>query len=88
MWDLTVSVPDHCLSFYFPCVQRVIRIQNIFLAEISYKIRTQKETIFVSSQFLLSLCLQLNIYLWHVFKSFQKQKLLLKYLDNTIWAPS
>ena len=18
MWDLTVSVPDHCLSFYFP----------------------------------------------------------------------
>ena len=20
MWDLIVSVPDHCLSFYFPCI--------------------------------------------------------------------
>ena len=20
MWDLIVSVPDHCLSFYFSCV--------------------------------------------------------------------
>ena len=21
MWDLIVSVPDHCLSFYFPLVK-------------------------------------------------------------------
>ena len=21
MWDLIVSVPDHCLSFYFSCVR-------------------------------------------------------------------
>ena len=21
MWDLIVSVPDHCLSFYFTCTQ-------------------------------------------------------------------
>ena len=20
MWDLIVSVPDHCLSFYFTCI--------------------------------------------------------------------
>ena len=19
MWDLIVAVPDHCISFYFPC---------------------------------------------------------------------
>ena len=24
MWDLIVSVPDHCLSFYFP-------LQNIYI---------------------------------------------------------
>ena len=22
MWDLIVSVPDHCLSFYFTCISR------------------------------------------------------------------
>ena len=21
MWDLIVSVPDHCLSFYFDCIR-------------------------------------------------------------------
>ena len=26
MWDLTVSVPDHCLSFYF-----VVHIYNVCL---------------------------------------------------------
>ena len=25
MWDLTVSVPDHCLSFYFPNSQKMAR---------------------------------------------------------------
>ena len=24
MWDLIVSVPDHCLSFYFICTQSII----------------------------------------------------------------
>ena len=24
MWDLTVSVPDHCLSFYFDPIFKVI----------------------------------------------------------------
>ena len=23
MWDLIVSVPDHCLSFYFPCYENI-----------------------------------------------------------------
>ena len=23
MWDLIVSVPDHCLSFYFDCVHNM-----------------------------------------------------------------
>ena len=24
MWDLIVSVPDHCLSFYFVCSSQVL----------------------------------------------------------------
>ena len=24
MWDLIVSVPDHCLSFYFPNLCRIL----------------------------------------------------------------
>ena len=32
IWDLIVSVPDHCLSFYFTRAQpSKVRIQNIFL---------------------------------------------------------
>ena len=27
MWDLIVSVPDHCLSFYFPCHQPPQKLQ-------------------------------------------------------------
>ena len=23
MWDLIVSVPDHCLSFYFPTLNKI-----------------------------------------------------------------
>ena len=25
MWDLIVSVPDHCLSFYFALLQRLAK---------------------------------------------------------------
>ena len=25
MWDLIVSVPDHCLSFYFKCFVSIIK---------------------------------------------------------------
>ena len=33
MWDLIVSVPDHCLSFYFPNIlQHILRqIQGLIL---------------------------------------------------------
>ena len=31
MWDLIVSVPDHCLSFYFSCGNRAIyELRNNF----------------------------------------------------------
>ena len=30
MWDLIVSVPDHCLSFYFPCILKV-SVMNVFI---------------------------------------------------------
>ena len=29
MWDLIVSVPDHCLSFYFKTLSKVTGPQNI-----------------------------------------------------------
>ena len=29
IWDLIVSVPDHCLSFYFMNTQDVLTLQNI-----------------------------------------------------------
>ena len=29
MWDLIVSVPDHCLSFYFKCKFTVFEILNL-----------------------------------------------------------
>ena len=28
MWDLIVSVPDHCLSFYFPSIGGLIVTGN------------------------------------------------------------
>ena len=34
MWDLIVSVPDHCLSFYFP--QGLHLTINTFPAGVSY----------------------------------------------------
>ena len=31
MWDLIVSVPDHCLSFYFVGDPLGLQIQNVFI---------------------------------------------------------
>ena len=29
IWDLIVSVPDHCLSFYFPIINELIKKTGI-----------------------------------------------------------
>ena len=45
MWDLIVSVPDHCLSFYFAmkqteeCSAKNATSQNVAYANISAKAR-------------------------------------------------
>ena len=31
MWDLIVSVPDHCLSFYFFCPHQTVMIDSYIL---------------------------------------------------------
>ena len=31
MWDMIISVPDHCLSFYFPQVMFNYQVENISL---------------------------------------------------------
>ena len=31
MWDLIVSVPDHCLSFYLTCLKTYLSWQNLIL---------------------------------------------------------
>ena len=36
MWDLIVSVPDHCLSFYFPLLHS--RLQNHLYSWVNTKI--------------------------------------------------
>ena len=42
MWDLIVSVPDHCLSFYFPIVNaRLLRGKVVKLRAL-YKIESLK----------------------------------------------
>ena len=36
MWDLIVSVPDHCLSFYFSCVafhKKIYKGTNLLSAD-------------------------------------------------------
>ena len=45
MWDLIVSVPDHCLSFYFgsEMVIRSVRL-NMLLLFIATALSTLKET--------------------------------------------
>ena len=30
MWDLIVSVPDHCLSFYFPTIWKQAKVNPLF----------------------------------------------------------
>ena len=46
MWDLIVSVPDHCLSFYFPeisCAENEILVDilnNRILSEIHVSLMT------------------------------------------------
>ena len=32
MWDLIVSVPDHCLSFYFEIYGRITLLVNLCMA--------------------------------------------------------
>ena len=31
MWDLTVSVPDHCLSFYFATFLKRLSVTDLYL---------------------------------------------------------
>ena len=31
MWDLIVSVPDHCLSFYFPLIYQGFKNRDPFI---------------------------------------------------------
>ena len=38
MWDLIVSVPDHCLSFYFPCNNKVMAFVYEFTDIPSYDV--------------------------------------------------
>ena len=33
MWDLIVSVPDHCLSFYFTCDRIVFYLLVVFFSK-------------------------------------------------------
>ena len=35
IWDLIVSVPDHCLSFYFASSRTVIKTAKVFWMSIS-----------------------------------------------------
>ena len=43
MWDLIVSVPDHCLSFYFEdyikCIRRSLNAPKVFLKREPNKMR-------------------------------------------------
>ena len=42
MWDLIVSVPDHCLSFYFESTATRIMLDTYF-----YKLRCQRPRILI-----------------------------------------
>ena len=42
MWDLIVSVPDHCFSFYFSCIDNAFRIWS-FSADFYFDIKTPKK---------------------------------------------
>ena len=46
MWDLIVSVPDHCLSFYFYLYHKVkTYLSSLLLEEQSKKISNDQELI-------------------------------------------
>ena len=41
MWDLIVSVPDHCLSFYFATLRKILCLCSVvFRAYIRVKLFT------------------------------------------------
>ena len=40
MWDLIVSVPDHCLSFYFSVIAPLLF--NLFIADIYKEIGSER----------------------------------------------
>ena len=44
MWDLIVSVPDHCLSFYSPCISNK-EIRNAFFFLICYETALDRKNI-------------------------------------------
>ena len=64
IWDLTVSVPDHCLSFYFDRLpfNRWLKLFNCqIFSQLAFRIKgSSPKTYFISSIFRL-LC----IALWH-----------------------
>ena len=40
MWDLIVSIPDHCLSFYFvasPCFEEVCQIPSAYASSLLHR---------------------------------------------------
>ena len=37
MWDLIVSVPDHCLSFYFVAIQDAVSYSNQYAHLFGYR---------------------------------------------------
>ena len=62
MWDLIVSVPDHCSSFYFPLpnevlIRRGISYNIIFDdARIQYKLYTIQTTVYLQPQIYIHPC--------------------------------
>ena len=44
MWDMIVSVPDHCLSFYF--VKYILNVRNVFCIAYSIDLNCVKSCIF------------------------------------------
>ena len=57
MWDLIVSVPDHCLSFYFkyPVVYAIDRTKAVVL--VLFLFFFCGYVVFISGRFMLSLAL-------------------------------
>ena len=44
MWDLIVSVPDHCLSFYFLCLSPRTDHISIFIINIGHELNSRLTT--------------------------------------------